>query len=130
MGSLADRLSETSQDSFELKPDGTRTVRAIRDRVLNYDDARDWILSSGDDPDDFTLSIKSIAYGLDMFSNSMSATPKLHRGDVPDWPVVVPGPQFVVPPVTKTPRATKWETAVLMADTQIGYRFLDDGTLE
>lgn len=64
------------RDSVEESSDGTKTVTAIRDRPVTLADARAWISSTGDDPDDYTLSIRSIAYGQDMFSNRMSAVPK------------------------------------------------------
>lgn len=64
--------AETSTQSS----DGSRTLEAVRTRPVTLDDARDWIRSSGDDPEDYDISIRSIAYGVDMFSNRMSATPK------------------------------------------------------
>jgi len=64
--------ASTSQQSS----DGSRTLEAIRDRPVTLTDAREWIAASGDNPDDFEISIRSIAYGVDMFSNRMSATPK------------------------------------------------------
>jgi hypothetical protein len=66
--------------------DGSRTFEAIRSRPVTLEDARDWIRSSGDDPDRFDISIRSIAYGHDMFSNRMSATPK--KGLKPDAEVI------------------------------------------
>ena len=63
--------------------DGARTVEAIRDRPVTLQDARDWIAATGDNPDDYTLSIRSIAYGLDMFSNRMSAVPKFKKAEKP-----------------------------------------------
>ena len=63
-------------ETVEHSSDGSRSVEAVRDRPVTLDDARAWIRASGDDPDDYTLSIRSIAYGVDMFSNRMSATPK------------------------------------------------------
>lgn len=81
--SLADKLAantpDTGRDTTEESSDGTRQVTAIRDRPVTLDDARDWITASGDNPDDYVLSIRAIAYGQDLFSNRMSATPK-HRG--------------------------------------------------
>ena len=62
--------------SVEEKSDGSRTVQAVRTRPITMDDAREWLRSSGDDPELFDISIRSIAYGGDMFSNRMSATPK------------------------------------------------------
>lgn len=62
--------------TVEESSDGTRTVQAVRDRPVTLADAREWIRSSGDDPEDYVLSVRSIAYGIDQFSNRMSATPK------------------------------------------------------
>lgn len=59
--------------------DGARTVEAIRDRPVTLQDARDWIAATGDNPDDYTLSIRSIAYGDSFFSNRMSAVPKFKK---------------------------------------------------
>ena len=67
--------ASTSQQSS----DGSRTLEAIRDRPVTLTDAREWIAASGDNADDFEISIRSIAYGVDMFSNRMSATPKKGR---------------------------------------------------
>ena len=71
-------LTETT----EASSDGSRSVTAIRNRPVTLDDARAWISASGDNPDDYVLSIRAIAYGVDMFSNRMSATPK--RGKAAD----------------------------------------------
>lgn len=65
----------TARTTVEESSDGTRTVQAIRDRPVTLADARDWIASSGDDPEDYVLSVRAIAYGTDQFSNRMSATP-------------------------------------------------------
>lgn len=64
-------ISNTSEEST----DGTRSVQFIRDRPVTMQDARDWISADGDDPDDYNLSIKSIAYGIDQVSNGMFANP-------------------------------------------------------
>lgn len=65
--------------TIEDSSDGTRSIQAIRDRPVTLDDAREWLRSSGDNPDDYKISIRSIAYGADMFSNRMSATPDSSR---------------------------------------------------
>jgi len=67
---------------IEVSSTGARSVsafKAIRHRPVTLEDARDWIKSSGDNPDDFYYSVKSIAYGADMFSNKLSAWPKTKR---------------------------------------------------
>lgn len=62
---------ETTEDS-----DGAKSVTAVRTRPITLEDARAWISATGDNPDDYTLSIRSIAYGEGLFSNRMSAVPK------------------------------------------------------
>jgi hypothetical protein len=66
----------------EESSDGSKAVTAIRSRAVTLADARAWISATGDNPDDYTLSIRSIAYGTDMWSNRMSATPKHVKGSV------------------------------------------------
>lgn len=56
--------------------DGSRVLEGVRDRAVTLADARAWIESSGDDPDLFDISVRSIAYGEGLWSNRMSATPK------------------------------------------------------
>lgn len=58
---------------------GARSVEAVRDRPVTMADAREWLRADGDNPDDFNISIRSIAYGKDMFSNKMSAWPKANK---------------------------------------------------
>lgn len=52
--------------------------------------------------------------------------------DGPEWPVVQQAaPCVVKPPTTAKPKADGWHTAVILPDTQIGYRkFLDTGELD
>lgn len=63
-------------DTTEFASDGSRAVQGVRDRAVTLADAREWIRSSGDDPDLFDISVRSIAYGEGLWSNRMSATPK------------------------------------------------------
>jgi hypothetical protein len=68
-----------SRSTTEESSTGARSVEAIRDRPVTLADARDWITASGDSPEDFNLSIRSIAYGEKYFSNKMSAWPKAKK---------------------------------------------------
>ena len=65
-------------ETTEIKEngDGTRSFNFIRHRPVTLEDARDLIRSTGDDPDLYDLSIRTIAYGGDKSSNRISATPK------------------------------------------------------
>lgn len=60
----------------ETKTDGSRSIQFIRSRPVTLEDARDWIRASGDNPEDFEISVRSIAYGHDQSSNFMQARPK------------------------------------------------------
>jgi len=68
--------NQVSRDSTEESSDGSKSLTGIRDRAVTLADARAWITSTGDNPDHYTLSIRSIAYGDGLWSNRMSATPK------------------------------------------------------
>ena len=65
-----------NSDTVEQSSDGSRAVQGVRDRAVTLADARAWIESSGDNPDLFDISVRSIAYGEGLWSNRMSATPK------------------------------------------------------
>src|SRR5690625_1858062 len=68
------------QRTEEISSDGSRSVEFIRDRPITLEDAREWVRSSGDDPDDYDISVRSIAYGEGMSSNRMAAVPKRKKG--------------------------------------------------
>lgn len=68
------------RETKESSTDGTRAVEFIRDRPVTLEDAREWIRSSGDDPEDYVLSVRSIGYGPGLSSNRMSAVPKRKPG--------------------------------------------------
>lgn len=79
-----DQFSSTTPISevTETSSTGNKSVTgyaAIRHRAVTMQDARDWLKASGDSPDDFHISVKSIAYGKDTFSNKMSAWPNLKK---------------------------------------------------
>jgi len=123
----------TADPTTEASTDGNKAVAFIRDRPVTLEDARDWIRSSGDDPEDYVLSIRSIPYGNGLSSNRMAATPKKRNGATvgPAWPVIQPAEPVIVQtaPVTNAP-AREHKLAMKCADTQIGYRVLPDGTLD
>jgi predicted phosphodiesterase len=52
--------------------------------------------------------------------------------EFPKWPVIQPAAPIVIKPskISKTPKASKWKTAIVGSDTQFGYRFLEDDTAE
>ena len=128
-------LTGSTGGSTTESSDGSRSVEAIRTRPVTLEDARQWIETTGDNPDDYTLSIRSIAYGQDMFSNRMSATPK-HAAAYggPAWPVITQAAPVIVSVPYTRPAAVKRDgdlkLSLKCADTQIGYRHLPDGSTD
>lgn len=112
----------------EESSDGSKSVTERLNRPVTLEDARQWILSTGDDPEDYNLAIKSIAYGDGLWSNKMSAWPKPKRGAIEEadleWvPVQQAAPVNIsVPIFPAAPLVGLWKTAVANADHQIGYR--------
>ncbi len=71
---------ETAKDGetteVTTREDGLKEFSFIRHRPVTLEDARKLIRSTGDNPDHYNISIKSIAYGGDKSSNKISAWPK------------------------------------------------------
>lgn len=57
-------------------------------------------------------------------------SPKWESG--PEWPTVIPGPSYKLPPFkgTSRPSSTDYETAVVLPDIQIGYYRMKDDVLD
>ena len=49
----------------------TETVDSIHNRVITLDDARELVRKSGDNPDDYSITIKAGAYGDGKFTNQI-----------------------------------------------------------
>jgi hypothetical protein len=121
-----------AQSSSEESSDGSKTVTAVRTRPITLEDARAWIRSTGDDPDDYILSIRSIAYGEGMFSNRMSAVPKQKKANDPKG-VDLPALYAAARTAPRTPvqvAPADRATIVVFADPQIGKTGRRGGTPE
>lgn len=125
-----ERIVSTSEDSS-----GGFGADWIRNRALTIKDAEDWVRSAGKDPADYEIGVTTNAYGLDQWSNKLSARPKRFTADsAPSWPVVHPAdPVSVVVPDSDFNGAGKsrpgYQLSLKCADTQIGFRKFED-TLE
>ncbi|MGN6324503.1 helix-turn-helix domain-containing protein [Pseudolysinimonas sp.] len=137
----------TSEDGDQLRDDfdrdekGNLKYRVDADRILPLSWWLGRLRADGFDPDDFTFSHGHSVWTQHtkaqitktLYANRFSATlrAKKESGD-PEWPVVQAGPKIAARP----PRARsfsiggQWQTAILSADSQIGYRRLEDGTLD
>lgn len=124
----AEQHTPTIGETTEESSDGSIRVQAIRDRPVTLADAHEWVEKSGRNPDDYLISAKSIAYGIDQFSNGMSATPKRGGQKTNRWqPVVQAAPVAITPrPVTVAPDRDH-KLALKCGDTQIGFRRTPDG---
>ena len=103
----------------------TETVDSIHNRVITLDDARELVRKSGDNPDDYSITIKAGAYGDGKFTNQILLKEK--KAEEPSWPVVQPAaPVQATPPKAAPSLIRGWKTAVIWADTQFGFRRIDD----
>lgn len=122
------------ETSTEESTDGKKSISFIRNRPVTLEDARKWIRSSGDDPDNYVLSVRSIAYGGDKSSNRMSAYPKPGR-TVSEAPALDLDPVGILaqlrsqstdrtaPPPLAIPASNESAFALSINDLQLGQSF-------
>lgn len=125
-------IPEDRTISSEFSTDGSFSTDWIRSRAVTIQDAEDWVRSAGKDPEDYSISVRSIAYGRDSWSNKLAANPKHVKGSAPLWPVIQPATAVnvhVEPRDTVTP-VEGYKLSLKCADTQIGFRQHSDGSLE
>jgi hypothetical protein len=72
----ADGVTESAEDEST----GRKEWTLKRDRAITLEDARAWVRSSGDDPANWNVAVRSIAYGDGLWSNKVSAWPKVKKG--------------------------------------------------
>lgn len=121
-------------DEITDNGDGSRQFNFIRHRPVTLEDARDLIRSTGDNPDAYNVSIKTIAYGGDKSSNKISAWPKTGVALAETYPLAqmyselhkLSGFHRAPQPT----RATGRGTVVVLADWQIGKTGRRGGTPE
>lgn len=95
---------EQGRETFEEASDGSKAFTERLNRKVTMQDARDWLIRSGDNPDDFNLAIKSIEYGKDLYSNKMSAWPKVSRLPGQAVPLDDIDPVAILEQLRQTPR--------------------------
>jgi predicted phosphodiesterase len=122
---------------YEESSDGSKAFWETRDRPVTFEDAREWLRASGDDPEDYNISVRAVVYDTVKFSNKMSAWPK-YKGnnsssELPKWPVIQPADPVTVSfpsPTENYARLDGYKLSLKCADPQIGFRQLADGTLD
>ena len=116
--------------------DGTRQFNFIRHRPVTLEDARDLIRSTGDNPDAYNISIKSIAYGGDKSSNKISAWPKTGVAAAEHYPLAQLYAEAARSNKNRTSvgsrknQTSDRSTVVVLADWQIGKTGRRGGTPE
>lgn len=99
-----------------------------------YDDWIKFIEEKGMDPEEVTFTWGLTSHPNGGFWNKLlNVKAKDHsKGEdgTPLWPVIQPSRTvYNIRPVVKTPKASKFKTAVIGADTQIGFDMDDQGNL-
>jgi predicted phosphodiesterase len=126
-------LAPGESDDIKTRADGTH-MEFVRNRPVTLADARELIRATGDDPDDYHLAIRAIGYGGPgdaKSSNKISVWPKVGGKDgEPSWPVIQPARDpITIKPLRPTPRASRFKTAVLAGDPQMGFDMDGQGNL-
>lgn len=122
------------EDEIKDNGDGTKQFNFIRHRPVTLEDARDLIRSTGDNPDAYNISIRTIAYGGDKSSNRISAWPKTGVALAETYPLAHMYEELhKLAGMHKPPqprRSTGRGTVVVLADWQIGKTGRRGGTPE
>jgi hypothetical protein len=120
-------------ESEQHNPDGSSSYTRFSERPWGYDDYREFIRSTGQDPDSVTFSHGWTSNPAGGFWNKLNNVRSLTAatGGGPEWPVIQ---QAVPVSVTLSARPAKpvrdKKLALKGADTQIGFRRLPDGSLD
>ena len=130
-------------ESFDQDPHGNVVITKNAERIIPLDEWLNDLRDRGFDPEDFTYSIGHSVWmqhtrnqeTKTLYANRFSATRKAKKESAasgPAWQPVDRGPLLSVkaPSRGATSLAGQWKTAILAADSQIGYRLLDSGQLD
>lgn len=134
--------NDVIRESFDKERDGALKYEIVVDRILPLSWWIERLRTDGYDPDDFLFSFGNSVWTQHtklqvtktLYANRFSASLKAGKGvDGPEWQPIDRGPAIQV----QAPRAApsfsiggQWQTAVLAADTQFGFRELDNGEMQ
>lgn len=138
--SLAESLSTVQSvaprgtgESETHDADGSSTYVRFSKEAWGYDDYREFISSTGQNPDEVTFTWGWTSNPAGGFWNKLNnVRPKnAVEGGVPEWPVIQQAAPVKVTIKSRAPKPVRnMKLALKGADTQIGYRRLADGTLD
>lgn len=129
----ATRKDAASGESETHKADGSADYVRFSDRPWGFEDYREFIRSTGQDPDKVTFSHGWTSNPSGGFWNKLLGVRPIKESEDggPSWPVVQPAAPVHVTVADIPPRPIRdMKLAIKGADTQIGYRALPDGTLD
>lgn len=125
-------------NEYQQNEHGDITITMRCDRIVPLSEWLQKLVDDGQDPDQFLTSHKHSIWGQQsnenglttLYANSFSAVRRHRDGALPKWPLIHPTREpYVIRPITRTPRASRFKTAVVGADTQIGYDIDAEGVL-
>lgn len=130
---LAKQEANTDGESETHDPiKGSSYVR-FASYAWGEDDFREFLRETGTDPDSVTFTHGWTSAPNGGFWNKLNNVRKKNLAEeegVPAWPVIQPASQvFDIKPLIPTPRVSKFKTAVIGADTQIGFDMDGEGNL-
>jgi hypothetical protein len=130
---VCSKAVSVSGESETHNPDGTASYVRFSERPWGYDDYREFIRSTGQDPDSVTFShgwTSNPAGGFwNKLNNVRPITPA--SGGGPEWPVIQPAAPVNVTIADRPAKPVRgMKLALKGADTQIGFRRLADGSLD
>jgi hypothetical protein len=132
----ADVTRSTAGESEQHNPDGSSSYTRFSDTPWGYEDYRSFIASKGQDPDAVTFTWGWTSNPAGGFWNKLNnVRPIACLGDKskegPAWPVIQPAATVNVVIADRPAKPVRgMKLAIKGADTQIGYRRLEDGSLD
>jgi predicted phosphodiesterase len=137
-------VKQPTRESFDHDKDGSVKYEVVADRILPLSWWLERMVKDGFDPEDFLYSIGNSLWTqhskanvtTTLYANRFSASLKNVKAiksvsEAPEWQPIDRGPALTVKATSKETFAVggTWKTAILAADTQIGFREFDDDTL-
>lgn len=134
--SLANVAKATGTGESETHDaDGSSTYVRFSKEAWGYDDYREFITSTGQNPDEVTFTWGWTSNPAGGFWNKLNNVRPIQtldgKSEQPAWPVIQQAAPVKVTIKNRAPKPVRgMKLALKGADTQIGYRRLADGTLD
>ena len=130
---VCSKTAVSAGESETHNPDGTASYVRYSERPWGYDDYRAFLRSTGQDPDQVTFSHGWTSNPAGGFWNKLNNVRPINAETAggPAWPVIQPAEPVTVVIGDRPAKPVRgMKLAIKGADTQIGYRRLEDGSLD